>query len=128
MGRPHHSVSEAGPRFAERHRNAHRLPGLPLVSAAAYPYIDHFLQVHTTVVADIVHAQKCPVIGRYQSLIRKAAAPSSPAWRTPIPMRRTSDLPSHTIVAGILLTSAIGIWTVKVVNKEASGFISMLIQ
>ena len=42
-------------------------------------------------------------------------------------MRRTSDLPSHTIVAGILLTSAIGIWTVKVVNKEASGFISMLI-
>ena len=74
-------------RFAERHRNAHRFPGLPFVSAAAYPYIDHFLQVHAAVIADIVHTQECSVIGRYQ--------PRNTESRNPV-VTGMADTDSHT--------------------------------
>ena len=73
-------------RFAERHRNTHRFPGLSFVGAAAYPYIDHFLQVHTAVVADIVHAQKRPVVGRYQ--------PRNTVGRSPV-VTGVADTDSH---------------------------------
>ena len=52
----------------------------------AYPYIDHFLQVHTAVVADIVHAQKRPVVGRYQ--------PRNTVGRSPV-VTGVADTDSH---------------------------------
>ena len=53
--------------FAEGHGYAHRFPGLSFVCTAAHAYVDHFLQIDTAVVTDIVNAKKRAVVGRNQS-------------------------------------------------------------
>ena len=61
--------------------------------------------------------------------MRKAAEPSSPAWRTPTPTRRgASAFPFQAIAAGLLLMTASGIVKDTLDSKDVSGFISILTQ